>query len=96
MVQNPDFAHVVDLRKVKKVEAGEVDGRKCVSLFFTEKLQKYNETVRFIVRVLLRLPYSAPLECMRMRLISLQEMHVSFDSPAELAGFLEVIRASKP
>ena len=50
VVQNPDFAHVVDLHKLKKVEMGEVDGKKCVSLFFTEKLQKSKETVMFVVR----------------------------------------------
>ncbi len=45
---------------------------------------------------LIQLPYSEPLEFMRMRLILLQEMHVSFDSPVELAVFLDVIRAHKP
>jgi hypothetical protein len=32
---------------------------------------------------------------MRMRLILLQEMHVTFDAPVELAGFLEVLQAKK-
>ena len=62
VVQNPDRLpeHVVDLRLMHKVEAGEVNGRKCVSLFFTEKLQKSKETVMFVVRALLRLLYCAP------------------------------------
>ena len=48
VVHNPDrhAEHVVDLRQLQKVEAGEMKGRKCVSLFFTAKLEKSKEAVR--------------------------------------------------
>ncbi len=90
MVQNPDRLpdHVVDLRQLHKVEAGEVNGRKCVSLFFTAKLQKSKEAVTFICTLLL--PYMAFLCC-----TLLQVMHVSFDAPVELAAFQEVLQAKK-
>jgi hypothetical protein len=54
VVQNPDRTpdHVVDLRQLQKVEAGEVNCRKCVSLYFTAKLQKSKEAVRFICMLL--------------------------------------------
>jgi len=47
VVQNPDRHpdYVVDLRLVSKVEAGEKNGKSCVSMTFTTKLKKSGESV---------------------------------------------------